>query len=221
MLRDMMKGHTIVEYKWVVLARITALGFVLVTGLGLVYSVTIEGKPASADKTVPVSQNMAELRNVTIRPAGWKRNKAIKTAVLKWMRKNSDMPDKMLSRIYDSALKSGNPDLVLAVCVVESNFNPTARSDKGALGLMGVMPSVWLKELKAKGIVKKRRDLYKVGRNIASGSYVLGRYVERTGNIEDALTGYVGGDPSYARKVLHELGEIYLVRRSALKDKVT
>lgn len=212
MFRDMMKGHTVIEYKWVVIARLAALGLIVLTGLGLTYAVTVQDRPASAGNKVEirVSRNAAELRNA-----------AIKSAVLKWMRCNSDMPDETLSRIYDASVNSGNSDLVLAVCLVESNFNPTARSEKGALGLMGIMPRVWLDELKSKGIVTKRRDLYGIARNITSGAYVLGRYVERTGNIEDALTGYVGGDTSYAQKVLRKLGEIYLVRRSAMSNAAT
>lgn len=222
MLKEMMNGHAIVEYKWIVLARIIALGAVLLAGFVLVYEITIPGVPADAVSRVPVSPSVSVLKkNTPVLTAARKRNDAIRSSVLKWMRENSDMPDEMLARIYDAAVKSGNADLVLAVCVVESNFNPTARSDKGALGLMGVMPNVWLDELKERGLVKKRRDLYKIPENIAAGAYVLGKYVERTGNVEAALTGYVGGDPSYAQKVLHELGEIYLVRKSAVRGLVT
>lgn len=220
-MREMMEGYSIVEYKWIILGRIAALGLTLMTGFVLVYMVTIPGRPASADKVVPVRHGTAQLRSAPVKSAAAKRDEAIKSAVLKWMRENSDMPDEMLSKIYDAARNSGNTDLVLAVCAVESNFNPMARSDKGAIGLMGVMPKVWLSELKAGGIVKRRRDLYTIGKNIASGAYVLDTYVRRTNDIEEALTRYVGGDPAYPQKVFHELGEIYMARRSALIDPVT
>ncbi|MEJ2696105.1 MAG: transglycosylase SLT domain-containing protein [Candidatus Sulfobium sp.] len=220
MVRGMMKGHTIIEYKWIFLAKVVVLGLIIVSGLGLTYVVTVPGMPASASKAVPKVMPVPKPAPAH-RSAAELRSAAIKSAVLEWMRAKSDMPDETLSRIYDAALKSGNADLILAVCVVESSFNPTARSDKGAIGLMGIMPKVWLNELKEKGIVSERRDLYKIPKNIASGAYVLERYVGRTGDIEAALTGYVGGDPSYAQKVLHELGEIYLVRWSVLGSKVS
>lgn len=218
-MREMMGGHAIIQYKWVVMARIATLCLVLTAGFTLVYEVTLPGEPAAADKIAPVVPGVAAVRKEAAASAVLRRNSAIKNAVLKWMRKNSDMPDDVLSRIYDSALRSGDADLVLAVCAVESSFNPTARSDKGAIGLMGIMPGVWLRELKKRGVISKRRDLYKIPDNIASGAYVLERYIVRTGNIGDALTGYAGGDPSYAQKVLHEMGEIYLVRRAALSGR--
>lgn len=218
MFREMMKGYTIVEYRWVFLAKAAAFGLALVTGLAVVYIVTGSDISASADKTV---QQVATKQVKVVQSASELRSEAIRSAVLNWMRKNSDMPDSTLSSIYDAAVKSGNADLILAVCAVESGFNPTARSDKGAMGLMGIMPKVWLNKLKSRGIVKGRRDLYGVAKNIASGAYVLGAYVDRTGNVEKALSGYAGGDPLYARKVLHELGEIYLVRQSALGGQST
>lgn len=214
----MMKGHTIVEYRWIVLAKIGAFGLLLAGGLLLTYMVAIEGMPASASagKTVPQTGIKAA---PVVRSATEIRNAEVKAAIVKWMRAKSDMPDEMLSKIYDAAVSRGNADLILAVCVVESNFNPTARSDKGALGLMGIMPQVWLDELRSKGIVAGRRDLYGIAKNIASGAYVLRSYMGITANVQEALTGYVGGDPSYARKVLDELGEIYLVRWSVTKGR--
>jgi hypothetical protein len=208
MLKDMLGGHKLVAYKWVLLTKALFSVLIMTAGLALIYVLTLPGRPTTADA-------MAVVR---CHGTGHEEEPA-RAAVLKWMRENSEMPEQILSDIYDAASDRGNADLILAICVVESNFNPMAKSDKGAMGLMGIMPTMWLEELKAQGIVKERRDLYTVPSNIASGAYVLGRYLAGTDSIEEALTRYVGGDSSYARKILEKLGKIYLVRRLELKDK--
>jgi soluble lytic murein transglycosylase-like protein len=126
----------------------------------------------------------------------------------------SEMPEQTLSKIYRVAMNSVNADLVLAICLVESNFNPHVESERGAIGLMGIMPDVWLEELKAKGIVREQDDLYAISNNINSGMYVLGRYLAKTNNLRDALSRYAGGDSAYATRVLRTLEEISRARHS-------
>jgi soluble lytic murein transglycosylase-like protein len=122
------------------------------------------------------------------------------------------MPEEILLEIYREAVNNINSDLILAICVVESNFNPGVKSKKGAIGLMGIIPGAWLDELKAQGIVREKKDLYQISNNIASGAYVLQKYLSRTKTLEKALIDYVGGDPDYARKVMKALGELYLAK---------
>jgi soluble lytic murein transglycosylase-like protein len=136
-------------------------------------------------------------------------------AVLQWMKENSRVPQQVLFSVYHTALNSVNPDLVLAICVVESNFNPRAESDKGAVGLMGIMPAVWLDSLKARGIVNDKEDLYVIPNNIAAGVFVLNWYVGNKHSLREALRGYSGGDPAYAGKVLRAAEKISRARRSA------
>jgi soluble lytic murein transglycosylase-like protein len=135
-------------------------------------------------------------------------------AVLHWMAENSAMSEDVLSDIYGTATGNVHADLVLAVCLVESNYNPRAVSNKGAMGLMGIMPGIWLDELQTRGIVRKKEDLYKIENNIAAGTYVLERYLSRTGNLRKALIRYEGGDPWYATRVLKAMKKISLVRHS-------
>jgi soluble lytic murein transglycosylase-like protein len=139
---------------------------------------------------------------------------ARRDAVVRWMGKNSAMPEQVLSKIYTVAAGTANPDLVLAVCVVESNFNPRAQSEKGALGLMGIMPGVWMEELRQKGIVAKKEDLYTIPGNVAAGAYVLEQYLAGSDSIRDALIRYEGGDSWYATRVLAAMRKISLSRSS-------
>jgi soluble lytic murein transglycosylase-like protein len=137
-----------------------------------------------------------------------------KQAVLQWMKENSDMSDQVLAKIYNAAATTANRDLILAICLVESNFNPHAESEMGAIGLMGVRPVVWLEELKERGIVNEREDLYKISSNIAAGAYVLATYLSETNDLRQALIRYVGGASWYATKVLRAQKTIELAHLS-------
>ncbi|NJD55257.1 MAG: lytic transglycosylase domain-containing protein [Nitrospirae bacterium] len=133
-------------------------------------------------------------------------------AVLQWMKENSDMPDHVLANIYTAASATSNRDLILAICLVESNFNPHVESDKGAIGLMGIMPGVWLDELKEQGIVQEKDDLYKISSNIAAGAHVLATYQAETNDLRKALIRYVGGASWYATRVLQAQKKIKMAQ---------
>jgi soluble lytic murein transglycosylase-like protein len=136
------------------------------------------------------------------------------------MKENSAMPEKVLAKIYNVAMESVNADLILAICLVESNFNPHVESGKGAVGLMGIMPGVWLEELRAHGIVSEKEDLFTISKNIDAGVYVLENYLGKTDNLKVALSRYAGGDSSYAVRVLRMQKKITLTRRSELNPSL-
>jgi hypothetical protein len=199
-VKDMTKGYVLVEYKWVLLTKFVALCIIVITFLMLAGGATSPAKQVNAAPSPSVGASGVDV------------GKLFKPVILRWMRDKSEMPEQVLSTIYDAAAENNNPDIIIAISLVESRFNPVAKSKKGAMGLMGIMPNIWFEELRAQGLVKEKRDLYAVPSNVASGAYIFERYLSRTNNIEKALFEYVGGDPYYAGKVLQALGEIYLVR---------
>jgi soluble lytic murein transglycosylase-like protein len=202
MINDRIKNYLNGRDTQALLIQYVLVGFIAAIGLALAYTVLMPCEQANADYLASAQRNARAAKEAT------------RGAVLQWMKENSHMPQQVLAKVYDTALNSVNPDLVLAICVVESNFNPRAESEKGAVGLMGIMPGVWLDSLKASGIVNGKEDLYMIPNNIASGVYVLKWYLANTHNLREALRGYSGGDPGYANRILRAAGKISSVRRS-------
>ncbi len=196
MLKDMIKEYVKVKYTRLSLVRYLLLILVAISGLMLAYAATVPGGLAKAGFYSSIFRSSGD------------ENAAAKQAVLNWMGENSAMPDQVLAKIYNAAAGTGNRDLILAICLVESNFNPHVESDKGAIGLMGIMPGVWLEELKEQGIIREREDLYKISGNIAAGAYVLATYLSETNDLRRALTRYVGGASWYASRVMQAQSKI-------------
>lgn len=85
-----------------------------------------------------------------------------------------------------------DPELVDAVIRVESAWNPQARSHKGALGLMQVMP--------ATGARFGVRDLFDPRQNITAGVRYLRWLLDRfDNNLEWSLAAYNAGENAVAR----------------------
>ncbi len=110
---------------------------------------------------------------------------------------------RLLKDVHYEAVRAGlNPDVVLAVIQVESDFNPYAISSAGARGLMQVMP-FWLKR-----IGKPSDNLFHVQTNLRYGCTILKYYLNKThGNLPRALALYNGsnGRDFYPARVYHAL----------------
>jgi len=190
MLKNMIKEYVKVKYQRLSMVQYLLLILVAISGLALAYAATVPGGLAKAGNYSSLFRSSGDEKA------------AAKQAVLNWMGENSAMPDQILAKIYNAAAKTANRDLILAICLVESNFNPQVESDRGAIGLMGIMPEVWLEELREQGIIREKEDLYKISGNIAAGAYVLATYLSKTNDLRQALNRYVGGASWYATKVL-------------------
>jgi hypothetical protein len=85
-----------------------------------------------------------------------------------------------------------DPLLVQALIQVESNYQPRARSSKGAMGLMQLMPSV-AREYKV-------RNAYDPASNIDAGVRKLKSLIENMeGNLSMALAAYNAGEGAVAK----------------------
>src|SRR3954469_14005143 len=95
--------------------------------------------------------------------------------------------------IYDEAKKNDlPPELVAAVVHTESKFVPTARSHRGAVGLMQLVPNTgrWL----------GARDLTNPSQNIQAGAKYLRYLTDRfDGNTTKAIAAYYAGEGNVRR----------------------
>ena len=109
---------------------------------------------------------------------------------------------RLLKNLYREAENEGlDPQLVLAVMDIESNFDRYALSRAGAQGLMQVMP-FW-KDVYG----RPNDDLYNPLTSLRYGCRILRHYLDRHENTADALAAYNGslGRSTYPNKVLRRL----------------
>ena len=112
---------------------------------------------------------------------------------------------------YESIRFGLDPDLVLALIEIESNFNRFAISNVGARGLMQVMP-FW------RDLIGETRDsLFDVHTNVRYGCIILKHYIDiEKGNLERGLARYNGslGVSTYSGLVLNKWRNKYKMSRS-------
>ena len=107
----------------------------------------------------------------------------------KWLAKSASY-DPLIERAAHAA--ELRPELVRAVIVVESAFNPRAVSRRGALGLMQLKPST----AKRYGVA----DAFDPEQNITAGAHYLRDLLSRFGNnLELTLAAYNAGEDAVER----------------------
>jgi soluble lytic murein transglycosylase-like protein len=90
---------------------------------------------------------------------------------------------RILAAVYENSVQYDmEPELILSVIMVESEFNPRAYSSVGAIGLMQIMPVTGIYVGRSLGYsIKNEHDLYNIERNIKIGVVFLKECIERLG----------------------------------------
>lgn len=113
----------------------------------------------------------------------------------------------LLKTVHTEALRAGlDPELVLALIEIESQFDRFAVSRSGARGLMQVMP-FWMKE-----IGHPQDNLFHLRTNLRYGCTILRYYLDMTaGDVKRALAEYNGSSEriDYATKVMIAFNETW------------
>ena len=115
------------------------------------------------------------------------------------------LAEKLSSSIVEKSLKYElEPELVTAIILKESSFNPKAKSKVGCKGLMQVYPKFHKEKLKVRNIIPK--DLYNIDHNIDVGCEILREYIDEHGDLKSALTKYSGYKTKKNKYVKEVLG---------------
>lgn len=83
--------------------------------------------------------------------------------------------------------------IVYSVINVESRFNKNALSNKGAVGLMQIMPSTAQELANEMQIANDNYDLKNPDDNIMLGTYYISKLIDRFESLETALCAYNAG----------------------------
>ena len=125
-----------------------------------------------------------------------------------WVLKNSRLTRSQAWLVVQCAHQEAHPILILAICKVESHFDPYAVSPMGAIGLGQVMPT-WVPELKRAGIIETRGDLFDIEMNIRAVGYILQKLFATEPDLVHVLYRYCGArSKEYVWRVLLAIGEI-------------
>lgn len=95
----------------------------------------------------------------------------------------------------ECTLSGQDPNLVLAIMAIESDFNPRAVSNQGAVGLMQVMPH-WRKVLAV-------QELTEPEVSIRAGIQILGYYQQMYRDLDLAVTAYNRGPGPVDMALVH------------------
>lgn len=185
---------------------LVALAVLLLSASTLRLEASATASPHPAVMTI----QRADAGAVTVRPepvySGSPANvDALVAALARKYRVSEDATRDLVDAAYREGERNGvDPLLIIAVIGVESRFNPIARSDGGAMGLMQVIPHYHEDKFDA----ARGESVLDPRTNIQIGAAVLREYIRRGGTETAGLQLYNGAadddSNAYAHKVLFE-----------------
>ncbi|MBW1897746.1 MAG: lytic transglycosylase domain-containing protein, partial [Deltaproteobacteria bacterium] len=164
--------------------------FYMVFILLIYWIILMAGNPLAYSRVTQAAEETLKIN--IILPEAWPESE-IKAEPLRLNIKKSRKFQPIINQVADRY--EVDPDLVRAVIMVESSYNPLALSNKGAMGLMQLMP----RTARAMGV----QDCFNPEHNINGGVRYLKKLLTRyNGDIELALAAYNAG----IRKVMEYRG---------------
>ncbi len=114
---------------------------------------------------------------------------------------------RILAAVYENSLQYDlSPELILSVMKVESEFNPKAYSNAGAIGLMQVMPVTGIYVGRSLGLwISSEDDLFDIEKNIQIGVAFLKECIERLGEERGLGYYYAGRNTQYYRRYTNKI----------------
>lgn len=130
----------------------------------------------------------------------------------RYYRRSRDKVGTYVEFAFEAAQEHGlDPLLLTAIMSIESSLDPSARSHKGAKGLMQVLVAVHKEKFEPYGGTVNAFD---PRTSVMVGAHILGDMLERTGTVQGALKHYVGAanlrtDGGYGAKVIRMRDRIW------------
>ncbi len=167
----------------------TAAGWTVVAGL-----VVVAHFSATPQAPAPTPFGAQALLPPDRLPSDWPRKVAAELAAAHRPARGTDLAEVVRYVEHASARFGVDPLLALAVIQVESRFDPTAVSPRGAIGLMQVLPETAAELAPRIGISIEAEDaLFDPETNILLGTYYLSRLLERFESVDAALAAFHAG----------------------------
>jgi len=159
----------------------------------------LENVQAVLNRINSIKNKIGDIRktssNVSIMNKNIKKNLGTKKSFSEQLEKkvnNLTQKDKIDNKIEKYSKEFNiDPKLIRSVIQVESGFDPSAHSSKGAMGLMQLMPNT-ASELGVK-------DAFNIDENIKGGVSYLSRLVKDHSSLEEALAAYNAGPGAVAQ----------------------
>jgi hypothetical protein len=108
----------------------------------------------------------------------------------------------LAEKIGQEAIKTGVPaNLLAAIAQIESNCQPLAISNRGAVGLMQIRVSAW-----SKTVDFSKVNLFDPDQNLETSATILKGLIKVRGTIRGAVLGYNCDDATYADSVMKLAG---------------
>lgn len=128
---------------------------------------------------------------------------------------------RILAAVYENSLQYElSPELILSVMKVESEFNPRAYSNAGAVGLMQVMPVTGMYVGRSLGLwINSEDDLFDIEKNIQVGVVFLKECIERLGEHRGLGYYYAGRNTEYYHRYTKKIAaarELWVVEPASL-----
>jgi len=142
-------------------------------------------------------------------------------ALKDWVMGHSNkISEKTAMEIVTECRKTPHQLFLMALIEEESNFVPSALSNKGAIGLGQIMP-VHAPELIEQKIIKDNRDLFDVGTNIQATSFVFRKmYMNSNYNLRKTMILYLGKhDKKYFEEIIINYFELMAIVTQVRENK--
>lgn len=171
-----------------VVAGSAAAGFALPAGAG----VEIQVRPDGSKVMVNTGSSRTSPAGPAARSGGGGEASSSRPTLVTTADRAAEARQRYRALIEEHSRRRGlDPRLVFAVVEVESAYRPTARSHKGAVGLMQLMP--------ATAAQLAVDDPYDPEQNVRGGTAYLARMLDRFGSLELALAAYNAGPEAVDR----------------------